>query len=95
MQDVLELVGEAETQKDQQQEEGSLCKPEMLTVEEAAAYLRISLGSAYTAVKTGQMPGAMRINRIIRVSRRALEDATTMHSHRDPSESAAERGDHA
>lgn len=43
-----------------------------LTVPEVAALLRISRGSAYEAVRTGQIP-SLRFGRVIRVPRHALE----------------------
>lgn len=64
--------------------------PAVLTVEEAAEVLRISRGSAYEAVRTGDLPH-VRIGRTIRVPRRALlallgEDAP---ANRRPSPDAA------
>ena len=44
----------------------------MLTVEEAAAYLRISRGLAFAAVKDGSLP-CVRIGRRILIPRRQLE----------------------
>ena len=46
--------------------------PELLTVEEAGALLRIGRARAYEWAASGQMPGTMRLGRSIRVSRRAL-----------------------
>jgi excisionase family DNA binding protein len=45
--------------------------PLVLTVEEAAKALRISRGSAYEAVRTGDLPH-VRVGRTIRVPRKAL-----------------------
>jgi excisionase family DNA binding protein len=45
--------------------------PLVLTVEEAAEVMRISRGSAYEAVRTGDLPH-VRIGRTIRVPRKAL-----------------------
>jgi excisionase family DNA binding protein len=44
----------------------------VLTVEQAAAILKISRGTAYEAVRTGEIP-SVRIGRCIRVPRAALE----------------------
>ncbi len=44
----------------------------MLTVEEAAAYLRISRGLAFAAVRDGSLP-CVRIGRRILIPRRQLE----------------------
>ena len=45
--------------------------PLVLTTEEAARYLRVSRGSAYEAVRTGQIP-SIKIGRSIRIPRHAL-----------------------
>jgi excisionase family DNA binding protein len=47
--------------------------PLVLTVEEAAKVLRIGRSSAYEAARTGQLP-TVRIGRILRVPRSALEE---------------------
>jgi excisionase family DNA binding protein len=47
--------------------------PAMLTVGEAAAYLRITRGSAYSLLRQGLLP-SVRIGRQIRVSEAALAD---------------------
>jgi excisionase family DNA binding protein len=44
----------------------------VLTVEEAAAYLRISRGLAFAAVRDGSLP-SLRIGRRILIPRRQLE----------------------
>lgn len=46
--------------------------PAVLTVEEAAAILRVSRSAAYAAAAAGQLP-AVRIGRTLRVPRQALE----------------------
>ena len=46
--------------------------PPVLTVEEAAAALRIGRSAAYEAVRSGELP-AVRIGRSIRVPRHRLE----------------------
>ena len=46
--------------------------PPILTVEEVATYLRINRDTAYKAVATGEIPGAHRIGRTIRISRDAM-----------------------
>ena len=48
----------------------------MLTVPEVARLLRISRGTAYQAVRTGQLP-SIRLGRVIRVPRYALEKILT------------------
>jgi len=45
----------------------------VLTVNEVAGMLRISRGSAYQLVRTGQLP-CLRVGRLIRVPRAAFED---------------------
>jgi excisionase family DNA binding protein len=42
-------------------------KPEILTVEEWAEKMRISRGSAYNAVKNGEVQGVVRIGKLIRI----------------------------
>jgi len=46
--------------------------PEMLTVEEAAAFLRVNRKTLYEAVRLGSVPGVVRLGRTIRISRSAL-----------------------
>ena len=46
---------------------------DVLTVEEAAERLRLSRGKCYEAVRQGLIP-AIRIGRMIRISRAALDD---------------------
>lgn len=46
--------------------------PEIMTVDEAAAYLRISRSSCYEAVKRGDLP-CVRSGRLIRIPRFRLE----------------------
>ena len=48
----------------------------MLTVPEVARLLRISRGTAYQAVRTGQLP-SIRFGRVIRVPKYALEKILT------------------
>ena len=45
---------------------------EVLTVEEAAAVLRVGRSAAYAAVKAGQIP-SIKVGRCLRVPRRRLE----------------------
>lgn len=54
-------------------------EPVVLTVEEAAELLRISRGSAYEAVRTGEIP-SIRIGRRIIISRQLLLDSITRMS---------------
>jgi len=51
-------------------------EPVVFTVEEAAELLRISRGSAYEAVRTGQIP-SVRIGRRIIISRQLLLEQIT------------------
>lgn len=46
--------------------------PEFLTVDETAELLRINRNSLYGAIKLGQIPGVMRIGRVIRIRRADL-----------------------
>jgi excisionase family DNA binding protein len=47
---------------------------EVLTVDEAAALLRVNRNTLYEAIKLGQVPGVARIGKTIRLSRAALID---------------------
>jgi len=47
--------------------------PDVLTVEQTAALLAVGRGTAYEAVRTGEIP-SVRIGRCIRVPRHALEE---------------------
>ncbi len=46
--------------------------PEIMTVDEVAAYLRLDRKTVYEAIKHDKVPGAHRVGRVIRVYRRAL-----------------------
>ncbi len=46
--------------------------PEVLTVEEAAAFLRVNRKTFYEAVRLGSVPGVIRLGRVIRISKSAL-----------------------
>ena len=46
--------------------------PEMLTVEEAAAFLRVNRKTFYEAVRLGSVPGVIRLGRVIRINKSAL-----------------------
>jgi excisionase family DNA binding protein len=46
--------------------------PEVLTVEEVAALLRVDRKTAYAAIAEGSVPGVRRVRRCIRVSRDVL-----------------------
>jgi excisionase family DNA binding protein len=46
--------------------------PAVLTVDELAAFLRVDRKTVYTALNSGEIPGARRIGRTIRVSRDAV-----------------------
>jgi excisionase family DNA binding protein len=46
--------------------------PEVLTVPELMALLRISRNTAYEGLRSGQIPGAVRVGKAIRVSKDAV-----------------------
>lgn len=48
-------------------------QPAVLTIEEAAKFLRIGRTAAYSAARSGDLPGVIRVGRSLRVSRVALE----------------------
>ena len=45
----------------------------VLTVDEAAALLRVNRKSLYQAIRENKVPGVVRLGRVIRLSRAALE----------------------
>ena len=46
--------------------------PDVLTVEEAASFLRVNRKTFYEAVRLGSVPGVIRLGRAIRISKAAL-----------------------
>jgi excisionase family DNA binding protein len=46
--------------------------PPVLTVDEAAAFLRLNRKTLYDAVRAGELPGVVRVGRSIRIGRDAL-----------------------
>lgn len=57
--------------------------PAVLTVEEAAAVLRIGRSAAYASVRAGDIP-SIRVGRSIRISRFALEQLLGLQNDNDP-----------
>jgi excisionase family DNA binding protein len=47
-------------------------EPEVLTVPELAALLRVSLPTLYAAVKRGEVPGVVHIGRVLRLHRETV-----------------------
>ncbi|QSQ11910.1 helix-turn-helix domain-containing protein [Myxococcus landrumensis] len=50
----------------------SLGGPDFLTVEEAAVLLRVNRKTLYEAIRLGQVPGVMRLGRVLRIRRSTL-----------------------
>ncbi|MCP3099010.1 helix-turn-helix domain-containing protein [Myxococcus sp. K15C18031901] len=50
--------------------------PEFLTVDEAAAILRVNRKTLYESIRLGQMPGVVRIGKALRIRRAALVEST-------------------
>ncbi len=50
----------------------------LLTVDEAATFLRINRKTFYSAVQKGLVPGVIRIGRVIRIHRTALLDPSAV-----------------
>lgn len=48
------------------------CDRDVMTVQEAASYLRVNIKTVYDAIARGELPGARRVGRKIRMSRSAL-----------------------
>ena len=46
--------------------------PEFLTIDEAAALLRLNRNTLYEAIRLGQVPGVMRVGRLLRLRRADL-----------------------
>lgn len=46
--------------------------PTVITVDEAAALLRVDRKSVYTAIRRGKLPGVRRVGRAIRIHRPTL-----------------------
>jgi len=46
--------------------------PSVLTVDEAARFLRLNRKTLYDAVRAGELPGVVRVGRSIRIGRDAL-----------------------
>ncbi|WP_408888698.1 helix-turn-helix domain-containing protein [Myxococcus faecalis] len=46
--------------------------PDFLTVEEAAALLRVNRKTLYEAIRLGQVPGIVRLGRVLRIHRTTL-----------------------
>ncbi|WP_140789278.1 helix-turn-helix domain-containing protein [Myxococcus xanthus] len=46
--------------------------PDFLTVEEAAALLRVNRKTLYESIRLGQVPGIVRLGRVLRIRRSAL-----------------------
>ena len=46
--------------------------PPVLTVDEAARFLRLNRKTLYDAVRAGELPGVVRVGRFIRIGRDAL-----------------------
>lgn len=56
--------------------------PAIMTVPEAARFLKIGRTAAYEAIRTGQLP-ALRLGRKLRVSRAAVQQALLVRTHGD------------
>ncbi|AKF85846.1 hypothetical protein MFUL124B02_17640 [Myxococcus fulvus 124B02] len=50
--------------------------PEFLTVDEAAALLRVNRKTLYEAIRLGQVPGVVRIGKALRIRHAVLVDST-------------------
>ena len=63
-----------------------------LTVDELAAELRVNRKAVYAAIARGEIPGARRVGRTIRISRRAFNEWFSSGSAADGGEVAAGNG---
>ncbi|RYZ37865.1 MAG: DNA-binding protein [Myxococcaceae bacterium] len=48
--------------------------PDFLTVDEAAALLRVNRKTLYEAIRLGQVPGVVRLGRVLRIQRIVMVD---------------------
>ena len=53
---------------------GDPATPAVLTVDEAAALLRVDRKTVYTAIRRGKLPGVRKVGRVIRIHRATLLD---------------------
>ncbi|MBI3129507.1 MAG: helix-turn-helix domain-containing protein [Candidatus Tectomicrobia bacterium] len=60
--------------------------PAVLTVDELAEFLRVGRDTVYQAIAKGEIPGACRIGRTIRISRDAMLDWVRGKGHAPRSE---------
>ncbi|QQR44927.1 helix-turn-helix domain-containing protein [Myxococcus xanthus] len=51
--------------------------PDFLTVEEAAALLRVNRKTLYESIRLGQVPGVIRVGKAVRIRRAALVECST------------------
>ncbi|QSQ17200.1 helix-turn-helix domain-containing protein [Myxococcus landrumensis] len=49
--------------------------PEFLTVDEAAALLRVNRKTLYEAIRLGQVPGVVRVGKSLRIRRTSLVES--------------------
>jgi excisionase family DNA binding protein len=63
-------AGEELTPKDTR--EPGATAPEFLTVDEAAALMRVNRKTLYESIRLGQVPGVIRIGKALRIRRDAL-----------------------
>jgi excisionase family DNA binding protein len=50
--------------------------PDFLTVDEAAALLRVNRKTLYESIRLGQVPGVMRVGKALRIRRAALLESS-------------------
>ena len=51
--------------------------PEFLTVDEAAALLRVNRKTLYESIRLAQVPGVIRVGKALRIRRAALVESST------------------
>lgn len=59
---------------------GVAAMPELVTVPEVAAWLGVSLWSAYDMARRGILPGVVRLGRLVRIQRAGLERLAGRHA---------------
>jgi excisionase family DNA binding protein len=65
-------IREAASKRSTQVPDRRRSDPAVITVDEAAALLRVDRKSIYESIRRGELPGVVRVGRAIRISRTAL-----------------------
>ena len=72
-----------------------MTEPLVYTVEEAAKFCRVGRSAMYAAVRRGEIPGVIRVGRVIRISRHQLEAMLGLQDDESPVDGRAPAQDTA